>query len=413
MKGSGYSCLSYWFRVRGCVAAVLILGSSQSSIVAGNEPGSAVGPDDKSQPGTIASARSGRPLMIAGEPFSIRQIIDKEQGGLTVSAFSAPEKWKDKSQVMWNYQHVSSPVQIMANAENPANEEAFFLFPVLQFFSLRPDANYYRAGQNYGGLIFVHQPMSPAQMLQGFVQQARSRFPKFQLIGGKELPDLAKALNYPMWGNDRGVGMKITYELNGKLVEEEFYGVAYSVDIPYDGPQGRTWQINWGLRCLHSFRAPQGGLDGRREVFAAIAKSFKPNPGWQQRLTAVNAYLTEQFNRQLQAGYDSIAAAGRLSKQISANNDAMIASIDRQLAASRASGGVTTGSGGRSSTDHFDDYIRGVDTVDDPYRGTSQHSFNDQFHWTDGYGTYRNSNDANYNPNQHENGDWHLMQPSR
>ena len=75
-------------------------------------------------------------------------------------------------------------------------------------------------------------------------------------------------------------------------------------------------------------------------------------------------------------GYDSIAAVGRLSRQISANNDAMIASIDRQLAASRTAGsGAGAGTGPRSSTDNFDDYIRGVDTVEDPYRGTPQHSF--------------------------------------
>ena len=53
----------------------------------------------------------------------------------------------------------------------------------------------------------------------------------------------------------------------------------------------------------------------------------------------------------------------------------------------------------RSSTEKFDDYIRGVETVDDPYYGTSQHSYNEQYHWTDGYGSYRNSNDPTYNPN--------------
>jgi hypothetical protein len=375
-----------------------------SPLLAGADPGT--------KPASNSTSKNdGAGLIVEGERFTVRRIIDSQQGGLVVSGFSAPEKWKDKSQVVWNYQNNSSPVQIGASAENPANEEAFFLFPVVGCFSLRPDSNYYRPGQNLGGLIFFHQPMSPSQALAGFVQQVRTGLPKLQLVGLKDLPDLAKALNYPMWGNDHGVGAKITYELNGKPVEEEFYAVAYSVDIPYDGPQGRTWQINWGLRSLHSFRAPQSTLDHRRNIFAAIAKSFRPNPAWQQRLAAINAYLAEQFNQQLQAGYDSIAAAARLSKQISANNDAMLASIDRQLAASRSSGTATTA--GRSSTDKFDDYIRGVETVDDPYWGTSQHSFNEQYHWTDGYGNYRHSNEATYNPNQHENGDWQLMQPTR
>ena len=56
---------------------------------------------------------------------------------------------------------------------------------------------------------------------------------------------------------------------------------------------------------------------------------------------------------------------------------------------------------------------RGVDTVDDPYYGTSQHASTEQYHWTDGYGSYRNSNDASYNPNQVEDGNWQLMPMSQ
>jgi hypothetical protein len=214
-----------------------------------------------------------------------------------------------------------------------------------------------------------------------------------------------------------GISIKVTYERNGHPVEEEFYAIPYSVKIPYDGPQGRSWQTNWGLAWLHSFRAALGTLDKRRAVFATVMKSHRPNPAWQKRRDAITALLADQFNRQFKAGYDQIAAAGRLSRQISANSDAFLASVDRQLAASRNSGGGSSGgaegdaSGGssRSANDNFDDYIRGVDTVQDAYWGTSQHSLLEKYHWTDGYGNYRNSNDPNYDPNKGENGNWQLM----
>ena len=61
----------------------------------------------------------------------------------------------------------------------------------------------------------------------------------------------------------------------------------------------------------------------------------------------------------------------------------------------------------------FDDYIRGVETVDDPYYGTSQQSADYQYHWTDGYGGYRNTNDPSYRPGQTEGGDWTLMPATR
>jgi hypothetical protein len=378
-----------------------------SAVVAAEGP--IAGDTGKAKPVVEDGPKTGKGPVIDGEQFSVRQILDRQQGGLPVCVFVAPEKWRDTSQVDWKYEHNSNPVAISASAENPINEEAFFAFPAAQFFCLRPDTGFYRPGQNVGGLIFA-QLRTPGQTLLAFIQQARGGHSKLQVVGSKELPDLPKAVRLPPSENQRGIGVKVTYEFNGKPVEEEFYAVFYSVDIPYDGPQGRTWQNNWGLNALHSFRAPLGTLDRRRPVFATIAKSFRPNPAWQQRLAAINAYLTDQFNRQLQAGYDSIAAAGRLSRQISANNDAMIAAIDRRLETSRA---VGSGSGTRTATDKFSDYIRGVDTVDDPYYGTSQHANTEQRHWTDGYGSYRHSNDATYNPNQTEKGDWQLMQPSR
>jgi hypothetical protein len=68
---------------------------------------------------------------------------------------------------------------------------------------------------------------------------------------------------------------------------------------------------------------------------------------------------------------------------------------------------------GRSASDKFDDYIRGVDTVDDPYWGTSQHSSLEKHHWTDGYGSYRSSSSADYDPGRTEKGQWTLMPATR
>lgn len=346
---------------------------------------------------------------IEGEHFTVRTVIDRQQGGIPVGVFIAPAGWRDRSEVAWNYSHDSAPVAISIAVEKPGSAEAFYSYPSVDLFWLRPVSGYFRVGQNFGGLIFG-EPIAPQTALAGFAQTTRGREPGFRVVGMRELPDLPHALN--VQGNDhlRGLAVKVVYSSNGQPLEEEFYGIFYSLDIPYDGPQGRSWQTNWGLKALHSFRAPQGTLDKRRAVYAAMAKSFRPNPAWVQRLTAVSAYLAAQFNRNLQAGYDQIAAAAALSKQISANNDAMLASIDASLQASRRSRTVVAG---RSPEDKFDDYIRGVDTTDDPYYGTSQHSSDQTYHWTDGYGNYRNSSDATYNPNQTENGSWVPMPAAR
>ena len=381
-------------------------GNTQANAASNAEPNA-----ESSDEAATTETSASHGLTIDGEHFTVRTVVDRQQGGIPVCVFVAPEKWPDKSQVVWNYEHNSNPVTAAVNVENPANDEAFYLYPTVDLFWLRPVTNYYRPGQDVGGLMFA-APMRPDAALWAFVQQARRGFPGMHLVGSKDLPSLPEALRLPPSPKQRGVGLKISYELKGRPVDEEFYAVYYSIDIPYDGPQGRTWQNNWGLKALHSFRAPHGTLDKRRPVFAAIAKSFRPNPAWQKRLAAINAYLADQFNRQLQAGYDQIAAAGRLSRQISANNDAMLSAIDSRLQAS-ARTSSSSGSEARTSADRFDDYIRGVETTDDPYYGTSQHSYNESYHWTDGYGSYRNSSDATYTPNQNENGNWQLMQPAR
>ncbi len=398
----------------GTSSGTTLAGEASDSPSAGvsSENGAAVKSGEKTASATSAGKDSSRRgLVIEGEKFTARVVKDTQQGGLAVCVFQAPEKWHDESRTVWRYDYTSNPVAIWCSVENPDNEEAFYSFPPVLYFWLRPATQYYRPGQNSGGLI-CGPPMAPLQTLLAFVQQVRGTMPGLQLVGSKALPDLAKVLKLKSSPNQQGVGLKVTYELKGKAVEEEFYAVADSVDIPYDGPQGRTWQINWGLTAVHSFRAPKGAMDRRRAIFAAMVKSVRINPAWEQRRAAIQNYLTEQFNQQLQAGYDAIAAAGRLSRQISANNDAMLASIDHQLQASRTQSSAAAGRT-RSSTDNFDDYIRGVETVDDPYWGTSQHSINEQYHWTDGYGNYRNSNDAGFNPNHVENGDWQLMQPTR
>jgi hypothetical protein len=91
------------------------------------------------------------------------------------------------------------------------------------------------------------------------------------------------------------------------------------------------------------------------------------------------------------------------------------ANFDKQEEAFRNSGGVDDSflrdGGKRSASDHFDDLIRGVDTVNDPSTGgTTQLSNLGQYHFTDGFGNYRTTDDPNYTPEQAgEVGSWTRM----
>ncbi len=293
--------------------------------------------------------------MVAGEKFAVHTVTDQQQGGMPFIALMTPEKWQVSGAVRWKYEDSSSPVTAFVRAWNPSKPEAVTFFPLLACYWLQGAAAFNRPGSRALGQLNV-QPMSPPEALRSaIVQFYHPNQPNLQIVGVREMPKLTA-----MFGENpnttNGVGIKVTYEENGQQMEEEFYAVYYLARIPYDGPQGHSIQINWGLVDVHSFKAPRGTLDKRREVLAYVVHSVQPNPQWKQRANEIRAQLGNQFNNNLAQGYANIAAAGQRSRQISANNDSMIASMDSQRAAANAS---SSAAAGRNGNDKFDDYVRG------------------------------------------------------
>jgi hypothetical protein len=124
-----------------------------------------------------------------------------------------------------------------------------------------------------------------------------------------------------------------------------------------------------------------------------------------------------EFGRQMQAGADRINAAGAASRAISANNDAMLSSMQfqRQASAQRDQAMRAASASASSSGDGFSSYMRGTEKMQDPYWGTSDRSYLNKYHWTDGSGNYRSSNDSTFNPNVGTGGGvtWQRMEPAR
>jgi hypothetical protein len=253
------------------------------------------------------------------------------------------------------------------------------------------------------------------QALSAFIQKTRSNVPNLKWIGQQDLPDLAKVLKLDLSPNQHGVAIKIGYDLNGQPVEEAFFGVYYISQGANAGVNaGMIKQTNWGLQALQSMRAPAGTLDKRMPMFCVIAKSMYVNPEWVRLSKAINAKLLADFNQKLKQGYDQLRAAQAIMEQTMRDQAAFQANFDKQEAAFRNSSGVNDNflrDGPRGAADHWDDLIRGVDTVNDPSTGgTTQLSNLGQYHFTDGFGNYRTTDDPNYTPEKAgEVGSWQLM----
>jgi len=144
-------------------------------------------------------------------------------------------------------------------------------------------------------------------------------------------------------------------------------------------------------------------------------KSMYVNQEWVRLSKAINDRMLAAFNEKLKQGYDQIRAAQAIMEQTVSQEAAFQANFDKQEEAFRNSGGVDDSflrdGGKRSAADHWDDLIRGVDPVNDPSTGgTTQLSNLGQYHFTDGFGNYRTTDDPNYTPEKaDEVGSWQRM----
>ena len=346
--------------------------------------------------------------------FALHQVIDRQHQGVVASVFEYPADWQARSNVVWNFQNINLPVIAYAQAFNPAGTESVEFLPSELFFWINEGMGFYQQGQTIQGSTFLPPMPAADAMMRWVIPKYRGNRPNLRVAGATAVPQLAQRIHQNTGGvQTDDVCVRVEYAENGKLMEEELYGIKFSQDIPYYGPQGMMVQVNWGFVRLFGFKAEKGALDAMRETFWRIASSVKLNPVWEQLYAQIMQQIKMLFDQYIQAGYSQIQAAGQMSQAISANNDAMLHSFEQQRQAAWASSVAHSHSPDQSPNAAFDDYIRGVETVNDPYYGESQQDYNYQYHWTDGSGQYQHSNDPFFNPNIGSNQSWTIMEPKK
>jgi hypothetical protein len=246
------------------------------------------------------------------------------------------------------------------------------------------------------------------------ISRYRGNVKSLKIVGSRPVGDLGKALHHPEINGD-GVDFRLQYQVGSDVVDEEVFGLLTpKITIPYHGPQGTTYEYHRTLVLLHSMGAKNGKLEAMRPVLSFMAGTFETDKVWQEQEAGVLKQLSEQYQRNLAAGYAQIAAAGRLSRAISAQSDAFINAIEAQRTASNArSSGSGGGGGGRvyDANDDFDQYIRGTEHMTDSSGVVTDQTSAYNYHWTDGGGTVVHTNDPNYDPNNHSNTPYEKMTP--
>lgn len=351
--------------------------------------------------------------------FRRQEIVDTQQGGLVMSTMTVPVDWKVTSNVLWTYGDVSHPVRASARAEAPDGSAWVEYFPIEIFFWLQPVTSPVPIGTRSLGMI--HKPnIGLEEAMNRFViAPYRGKKKGLQVVGSRPINGLPEAFGGPPFPG-QAVAVRLRYAVGDQTADEDMYGLLGTGNqIPYTGPQGTWYESHRPLAFVHAVGATNGKLDSLYPLLAFIATSVKVDPIWEQRRQQVMQQLAAEFNRMIAKGYAQIQAAAQMSKAISANNDAMLAGMQAQRQAQAASdaarrAAANAGGGGGSPNDDFSQYLRGTERMKDPYWGESDHSYNEQYHWTDGQGNYRHSNDSTYNPNVGAGGGptWQRMEPA-
>jgi hypothetical protein len=370
----------------------------------------------------LAIGCSGGPsgsLAQGGLNFTTYEVPDPNFGGIRVASISIPAGWRTSSQVQWDFTSANYPVRVHVRVQSPDGKMWIDLLPMDAVYWMDFLARPIPFGQRSYGAVYAPNASIEQAMQHLIVLPARGQMPGFQITAKRpvDVARLGQAFNYQ---NLRGeaMSMRVRYTLNGAPAEEDFFTFYTAVQtIPYTGPQGTTHEFHRMLLLSHAVGATDGLLASVYPLLGTVAASIRFDENYQRHIQAVQGFIIAQYDAYLQRGYDSIYAAGQLSRTISANNDALLSSMQQQRAAQTRADAArrAAAGGGTSPNDAFSQYIRGTTRMNDPYWGTSERDSNYSYHWTDGQGNYRASNDAGFNPNIGAGGgpNWQRMEPAR
>ncbi|MGC2062315.1 MAG: hypothetical protein WA610_05005 [Thermodesulfovibrionales bacterium] len=368
--------------------------------------------------GAAAQGRGATPKTGALK-FTTYDVTDPNFGGMRVATIAIPAGWRASSQVRWDFGSANYPVRVNVHVQSPDGKMWIDLLPMDAVYWMDRTFQRIPVGQRSYGAVYAPNASIEQAMRQLVVLPARGKMPGFQITDKRRVDAarLARAFNKVNWRGE-AMSMRVHYKLKGAQAEEDFFTFYTAVQtIPYTGPQGTSHEFHRMLLLSHAVGATDGLLPSVYPLLATVVSSIRNDDYYERHIQSVQRHITAQYNAALKRGYDSIAAAGQLSRSISANNDALLSSMQQQRAAQRSADSArrATAGGGASPNDAFSQYMRGTTRMDDPYWGTSERDSNYSYHWTDGQGNYRASNDSGFNPNVGTGGgpNWQRMETAR
>jgi len=311
-----------------------------------------------------------------------RQVIDKEGTGLVASTYLLPSDWTVQDRLYWEYGDATVPVRFKANMQSGNGDMGIQIFPDIR-------AVWSRGPSGESG----YPP--PSDIITGMKDliKVERKGKIITYVNQKVLLNQSQNTNQGKQNVQAGV-ITVTYEENGRTVEEEFYAKVDVAAMSTPSMMGNMTSVIWAASAIYACKAVTGKLDDCRKIAQTVASSAQLTKPFYNKLVQVIQLLSDQV-------YAQIYQAGQISKIISQTNDQMIANIDASYRQSQQASSRTN--------DQFSDYIRGVDRYSD---GGSEVQLPSGYNnaWMNDRGEYILTNTAGWNPGTDFNGNWKQLE---
>ena len=317
-----------------------------------------------------------------------------------------PKGWQAQGQITWSA-NPALPAQARFRFSNPNGTGEFNLFPTQAYFWT--NNRMFLTTNPPGTLRFNTLVMSPMDLHTAFtrvvIPQARAGVSGLRIIKTNEVPELAKiARGQPVQGvrsNASGGKMRIEYQENGRLMEEEIYATVsqFVTDLPGSGVSPGYFINYWYIDYVFSFKAEKNRLDSLAKIFQTMIYSMKVNPQWFAKVANVKEMMVQNITR-------GIKAIGRIGD--------MVARAGSEMRESQMKDWERRQQANDRIIQNFTDNIRGVERFNDPLAGKEVElpsGYGRAF--ANNLGEYIVTDSPSYNPNIGSNLHWEELKPAR
>lgn len=309
-----------------------------------------------------------------------------------------PQGWTLRGGINW-YHQLAHLACVEVTISDPLSKARIETFPWHYCNWITNPVMPMQPGTNYLGCIVAEPISDPREVVRKITLPSLRANLNARIVSHTDMPQVAATLaaQFGMGTTVKSGRTRVEYTLDGVAMEEDFY---LSVFVTKTSLGGATVSHLWGPAWTpFSLRAEKGQLDAMTPLMLACVNSAKPNERW----FAEYQYVCQLFqNRQ----YDSIRAAGELSRRIARNSDdirRMYSDAYRQRSESLD----------RLSA-RFSDYIRGVERYHSPAESYPvQLPSGYQNVWYGSNGTYLLSNQAGFDPNVGSTTSWQRLEAVR